>query len=158
QRNNVLRRINRTTAEVQTVAGQAGESGTLDGAGDRARFNSPTAICSDGTSLYIADTSNHAIRRVTPGTWNVVTFAGTAGAPGSADTGQYRNPTGLWCDHNYVYVSDLTSVRRITIATGETSGLLGPSSGGLLGSSPLWSDGRFLYFAPQFGNAVGLSK
>jgi hypothetical protein len=158
QANHVLRRINRTTAEVQTVAGQAGESGMVDGTGDRARFNLPTAICSDGTSLYIADSGNDAIRRITPGTWQVVTFAGTPGGAGNADSGQYRIPSGLWCDNNYVYVSDLTSIRRITIATRETAVLVGPGSGGLLGSSPLWSDGRFLYFGSQFGSSFGLSK
>jgi len=56
---------------VSTVAGPmptdgiaAGPSGNVDGRGTDARFNNPTGIISQGSSLYITDTGNNAIRRV----------------------------------------------------------------------------------------------
>jgi hypothetical protein len=160
QANHVLRRISRTTAEVQTVAGTAGQQGALDGTGDQARFHSPTAICSDGTSLYVADSGNQAIRKVTPGTWQVTTFSGTLGTVGDPATGQYRNPSGLWCDKDYVYVSDLRAIRRITIATGVVQILVSSQNplGEVIPTTPLWSDGQFLYFSNSLGTVTGLNK
>jgi streptogramin lyase len=70
---------------VETIAGRAGEAGSQDGVGAAARFNSPRGLASgpDG-SVYIADSGNHAIRRIAPdGT--VTTIAGELGVPGSDD-------------------------------------------------------------------------
>lgn len=50
---------------VTTLAGSAGLSGNVDGTGSAARFYSPAHITWDGTDLYVADTANHAIRKVT---------------------------------------------------------------------------------------------
>jgi sugar lactone lactonase YvrE len=155
--NHVLRRIDRNTAQVLTVAGKPGVAGALDGIGSQARFNSPIAVCSDGTSIFIADDGNHAIRRVSLATWQVTTFAGTLGKSGPPETGQFVYPYGLWCDRNDVYASDYGGIRRIHILTGETQILFRYTSGSFY--APLWSDGRFLYF-PAFGgmNRLDLSS
>lgn len=54
---------------VSTVAGSKGESGSADGTGTSASFNSPGGIVvsEDGTTLYVADTRNHAIRKIGTG-------------------------------------------------------------------------------------------
>ncbi|MBL9201349.1 MAG: immunoglobulin domain-containing protein [Opitutaceae bacterium] len=61
--NSIIRRI-ATNGDVTTVAGTAGNSGYLDGVGTAVRFNRPYSLVLDANSnLYIADTSNHVIRR-----------------------------------------------------------------------------------------------
>ena len=52
---------------VTTWAGAATESGFVDGIGRAAFFDSPSGVAVDGDgNVYVADTSNHAIRKVTP--------------------------------------------------------------------------------------------
>jgi len=64
--NNTIRMITPAGA-VTTLAGAAGQSGNTDATGGNARFNHPQAITVDGRgNLYVADTGNHTIRRVTP--------------------------------------------------------------------------------------------
>jgi DNA-binding beta-propeller fold protein YncE len=78
---------------VSTIAGKAGVSGYADGgmAPDNtstARFNEPTGIAFDNLTgdLYVADTQNATIRKITPD-GQVTTVAGKAGitktAPGA---------------------------------------------------------------------------
>ena len=76
--------IRRVTADgdVETLAG--GTRGFADGPGSSAAFDTPShlALGRDG-ALYVADTGNHAVRRVTP-EGDVSTIAGD-GTPGSGD-------------------------------------------------------------------------
>jgi streptogramin lyase len=96
-RNHVIRRIS-TNGIVSTFAGQAGTSGSSDGTG-AARFDTPTGIAlAPNGDLYISDTGNHTIRRVTPA-GAVTTFAGMAGQSGSTDasgtSARFNSPLGL---------------------------------------------------------------
>ena len=81
---------------VTTLAG--GARGFADGSGTRAEFSTPSglALASDGT-LYVADTGNHAIRRITPD-GQVSTLAGD-GTPGYADgrgtQARFNGPIGV---------------------------------------------------------------
>ncbi len=82
--NHTVRRI-AADGTVSTLAGTPRTSGRTDGTGAAARFYSPNGIAIDAAgSLYVADRSNHAIRRITPG-GVVTTFAGLAGTSGTAD-------------------------------------------------------------------------
>ena len=64
--NNTIRRIT-PAGVVTTLAGAAGQSGNANGTGSSARFNHPQAITMDGRgNLYVADTGNQTIRRMTP--------------------------------------------------------------------------------------------
>ena len=72
----------------QVAAGSCDVADAVDHADSlAARFNAPTglAMSPDGTHLYIADTENHAVRRVTLQTGEVTTVAGHAGQVGDAD-------------------------------------------------------------------------
>lgn len=70
---------------VTTFAGQAGQTGNTDGTGSEARFASPTGVALDSVgNLYVADTDNHTIRKITP-EGRVSTLAGFS----EGDYGQY---------------------------------------------------------------------
>jgi hypothetical protein len=62
--NSTIRKIVISTADVTTLAGTAGSTGSVDGTGAAARFNGPAGITTDGTNLYVADTNNSTIRKV----------------------------------------------------------------------------------------------
>lgn len=108
---------------VSTLAGQALASGAADGTGAAARFFSPADVAVDGGgNVYVADTKNHLIRKVTPA-GVVSTLAGRAGSAGSADgTGTaaaFSSPSGVALDGTgSVYVADTDNniVRKVTSA------------------------------------------
>ncbi len=112
-----------SAAVVTTFAGTAGSSGSADGTGAVARFNSPQSVTVDSSNnLYVSDSNNNTIRKITSAA-AVTTFAGTAGSIGSLDgTGaaaRFNNPTGIKVDSSgNVYVSDSTNntIRKITSA------------------------------------------
>ena len=62
--------------EVRQLIG-GGEPGFVDGDFHAARFDHPQGMALDGDLLYIADTENHAIRRVGLSGGTVATVAGT---------------------------------------------------------------------------------
>ena len=106
---------------VHDLAGEAGETGTADGAGIVARFDHPAdvAIGGDG-NIYVADTNNHTIRKITPG-GVVSTLAGRAGESGSADgpasSARFKYPTSIALDGAAnIYVADFANhtIRKIT--------------------------------------------
>ncbi|MCX6857663.1 MAG: hypothetical protein NTV80_22485 [Verrucomicrobia bacterium] len=70
---------------VSTLAGGAGASGYLDGTGTTARFNSPSGVTADtSNNVFLADTGNHVIRRVTSA-GVTTTLGGQPANPGSED-------------------------------------------------------------------------
>jgi len=62
--NNTIRKIVIASGVVTTLAGAAGIKGSADGTGAEATFFWPYGITGDGTNLYVADTSNHTIRKI----------------------------------------------------------------------------------------------
>lgn len=61
--------------EVRSVVG-SGTAGLEDGAPGVARFTRPQGLATDGKTLYVADTGNHALRGVSLATLAVTTLAG----------------------------------------------------------------------------------
>ncbi|MEO6725123.1 MAG: hypothetical protein ABIU20_08015 [Blastocatellia bacterium] len=77
--NHVVRRVDRRTQIISTIAGtgQAGFSGD-GGAANRAAMNQPHSVQFDKNGdLYICDILNHRIRKVEMKTGIITTFAGT---------------------------------------------------------------------------------
>lgn len=128
--NSLIRRISAAGA-VTTLAGAAGQCGSLDGDGRNARFCSPQGVALDRQgNLYVADTLNHTIRRIDRA--NVVTtVAGVAGACGSSDgrgsAARFCEPQDIEVDKaGYLYVADTgnSTIREISPA-GEVRTIAG---------------------------------
>jgi thiol-disulfide isomerase/thioredoxin len=64
----------------------SGAAGFKDGAADAASFDHPQGLIADNDEIFVADTGNHAIRRIDRATGAVTTLAGT-GKRGTALTG-----------------------------------------------------------------------
>ena len=168
--NSILRKVT-PAGVVTTLAGGAGVNGTNDGPGTEARFNYPEGVAVDGTgSVYVADTYNHTIRKITPG-GVVSTLAGTPGVAGTNNgTGtaaEFNHPWGIAVSTNgTVYVADCYNhvIRKIS-ATGAVTNFSGrmTASGSANGPSATarfnypvgiaFSSGGTLYVA-DYGNSL----
>lgn len=141
--NHTIRRVS-PGGSVTTRAGLAGNPGSADGIGTAARFNNPSGLAMDGaTNIYVADTWNHTIRKVTPARV-VTTIAGLAGRSGSADgigsLARFHSPSGVAVDsRGNVYVTDVynNTIRKLTLSgtnwlvttLGGMSGFFGTADG-----------------------------
>ncbi|MDD5435315.1 MAG: hypothetical protein PH343_07800, partial [Nitrospira sp.] len=137
--NHTIRLIDIDTRTVSTLAGDPGVAGASDtgqGASGVAKFHSPGDLTtdSDGTFLYVADTGNHAIRKVDLATGSVVTIAGLSGSSGLLDgkngSALFNSPEGIIWSDGILYISDTGNhlMRRLDISTGEVSFLAGDMS------------------------------
>jgi uncharacterized repeat protein (TIGR03803 family) len=112
------------TNVIATIGGRAGLTGSANGSGTNALFNTPHALAADAAgNLYVADQINHTIRKLTPtGTnWLVSTIAGKAGVAGSTDgagtNALFSYPAGVAVDaSNNVFVADEgnQTIRKLT--------------------------------------------
>lgn len=116
-------------SEVSTLAG-TGFIGNANGPGVGAAFHAPNNLVTDADgNIYVADSQNNQIRKITPD--GVVSIFAGGGAQGNADgTGigaTFNIPLYITIADGYLYVSDAlnSSIRRIspagnvvTVATG----------------------------------------
>jgi hypothetical protein len=116
---NAIRKIT-SAGVVTTFAGDEGVTGSIDGTGSVARFNSPYLITIDGSgNLYVADEKNDEIREITQA-GVVTTIAGAPKVQGHSDgTGanaSFNSPLGVAVDSSgNVYVTDANNdaIRKI---------------------------------------------
>lgn len=88
--NSTIRMID-TKGDVRTLAGQAGQCGSVEGSPSVSRLCAPSGIAVEGNDLYIADTGNATIRRI-----NLDNVTSTvAGVPGSQGIALGALPGGL---------------------------------------------------------------
>jgi len=108
--NSAIRKIT-PAGQVTTLAGLAGNPGANDGIGDNAQFRNPFGLAVDSNgNVYVADTSNFTIRKVTP-IGLVTTLAGSAGlhthTDGAGGVARFWDPHGLALDSaGNIYVAD----------------------------------------------------
>jgi sugar lactone lactonase YvrE len=145
---------------ITTYAG-SGDWNYVDSASpSAASFRGPAGIAIDASgNLYIADTINQAIRRVSASTGAVSTVAGK-GIPGNSGNGglataaKLNNPTGVALDAaGNFYIADQGNnvIRKVTAATGFISTIAG---GGITASgADGWGDGGLATNAILYGPA-----
>jgi sugar lactone lactonase YvrE len=155
--NEVIRKVNRKTGIIRTVAGgfACGDSGD-GGPADEALLCSPDGLTVDRWgNLYIADTANHRIRRVDRRTRIITTVAGNgtigfSGDGGPATSAQLADPNDVKFDaFDNLYIADTANsrVRRVDGRTGIITTVVGNGAGG---------DGSLAVDA-QIGETFGLA-
>jgi len=166
-----IRRIDAATGAVTTMAGYPNQAGSADGNDGYARFSAPQGIAGDAAFLYVADTGNHTIRKISIATAEVTTLAGTAGQYGTSDgAGAYAlfaYPEGIACDGVSLYVADtnVSTIRSIALATRQVATLAGVAAldGNVDGSgasarfylpSGIWCDAEGVYVADTNNHAI----
>jgi serine/threonine protein kinase/sugar lactone lactonase YvrE len=134
---------------VSTCAGSPGKPGFVNGFGSYARFGDPHGVAVDGAgNLYVADTSNNAIRKISP-----ASEAGTFAA-------DLSNPESIAVDGlGAVYVKDTAGLHRIS-ADGKMAGLppvalTGATGGPFAEPCALAADAKGnLYIADSINNVI----
>ena len=118
---------------VQAVYG-TGQPAYVDGDVDSAAFNQPqgTALSSDGSVLYVADTENHVVRSVELATGIVGTVAGTGYKGWPPSTGEavataLNSPWGLELAGDQLYIA-MAGTHQIW-SLDLLSGIVGPFAG-----------------------------
>jgi len=174
--NHIIRRID-SEGFVTVFAGQPGESGFADGSLTNARFYEPCGlyIDSDG-AIYIADSANHAIRKIENGT--VTTIAGSPGErdrytgynqggyiDGENNTARFNFPRDiallpgigiLVADSMNHVIRLITPDETRTIAGNGMAGQFYASAENLKITRPegICTDGESMYIADSFNNRV----
>ena len=130
-----------TSLLMTTVAGTGTGGYNGDGTATSAQLNYPADVAVDAAgNVYIADTWNSRIRKVTAATGSISTYAGTGGFGDTGDNGPATSATfgliyGLALDSaGNLYLSDSHNrVRRISAATGIITAVAGNGSQGYSG-------------------------
>jgi uncharacterized protein (TIGR03437 family) len=164
QVNQRIRRID-TAGTITTVAGTGSASYSGDGgAATSASLNNPGGIVLDSSgTLFIVDSTNNRVRKVSAGTISLVAGTGTAGYAGDggpALQAQFNNPFAITTDKaGNLYVGDIVNNRVRKIA-GSAAGL-GPSltSAGVTNAASFQSGvapgGIVTIFGSNLGAAAG---
>jgi ELWxxDGT repeat protein len=140
---------NRGVSTVSTIAGSSTQ-GFFDAVGTLSTFFNPSGLAIDVSSgsLYIADSNNRRIRKITS-TGDATTIAGSGVAgylDGIGTNARFSNPQGVAFDpsSSIVYVADTNNnrIRVITLSTGVVTTLAGSGQQGFadgLGISAVFS-------------------
>jgi sugar lactone lactonase YvrE len=151
--NHAIRKIT-TNGVVTTFAGKLGVSGSANGTGTSAQFDSPSGLAFDaGGNLFVSDTGNGTIRKIKP-SGAVSTFAGIAGESGftngAADSAQFSSPLGIAvAPDGTIYVADSGNHCIRVIAGGNVSTFTG--------SPQVWGSADGIGTNAQFNGPVGLA-
>ena len=159
-----IRTVNINNAEVKTIVNGGTLFGSTDGNGTAALFNNAFGISAGaGSTLYVADSLNHLIRKVTAGaaaaTTQVETFAGAAGTAGKVDAvgtaARFNRPSGITVSGSTLYVTDAGShsIRAIDTNTKRVETIAGTGSAGTTDGA-----GNAAQFNSPFGIAADGTK
>ena len=137
--NNLVRRVD-AKGVITTFAGTGTPGfGGDGGAPASAQLNNPQGLAVDSAgNLYIADTQNHRVRKVSGGTISTVAGSGTsgfAGDGGAATSAQLNAPFGVALDAaGNLYIAEFSNNRVRKVATnGNISTLAGNGVSGYSG-------------------------
>jgi len=162
---NTIRKVTAATGIITTVAGngyvvggyalggQGGYSGD-GGPATSAELNTPQDVALDASgNLYIADSMNNVIRKVTASTGIITTVAGNgygasgiccsggySGDGGPATSAELYTPIGVSLDgYGNIYIADYLNnrVRKVTVSTGIITTVAGNGTAGFNGDNQL---------------------
>ena len=156
--NHVLRKVT-PDGVVTTPIGAAPTAAMVNGIFSDARYSRPNGIATFGGNLFVADSDNCVIRKITS-TGTASTFAGTAGVTGkvvgAVGTGKFKYLEGLTVDASgNLYVAD---TENHSIRKTNTSGVISDVSGGIVQGDANGSISNATYRYPRrldldsFGN------
>ena len=150
--NHSIRKIENGT--VTTIAGQPGEidrgypqGGYIDGNNSIARFNFPrdVTMLPDG-SLLVADSMNHAVRRITPDATTTLVGGGVADQYyKSAENLKISRPEGIHADRGTLYISDTLNNRVVAVPLTERILQGRPSRETMLQTTGISTTSRYAY-------------
>lgn len=130
------------TKGVFTLAGSMeGAPGAADATGTSASFNSPEGITADQNgNVYVADTMNNRIRKITPnGTVTTIGGGGAGWADGMGGSAKFNQPYGLAVtpSGSTLYIADRSNfrIRRMDLATNSVTTLAGTGEFGTANGS-----------------------
>jgi trimeric autotransporter adhesin len=138
-----IRKVTVSTGNITTVAGTGAYGYNGDGiAATKSNLDSMTGVAVDGSgNIYIVDTGNQRIRKVTVSTGIITTIAGTgvAGDDGdgiAATRARVRTPYGVAVDGSgNIYIADTGNqrIRKVTVSTGIITAVAGTGAYGYNG-------------------------
>ncbi|GCE01802.1 SMP-30/gluconolactonase/LRE family protein [Embleya hyalina] len=129
-----------SNGQVTTAAGPdyvCEPSGFQEGPASTARLHYPFGVAADSKGdVYVADTSNHRVRKISGGQVTTVAGDGTpAFADGPAASARFNSPIGIAVDdHGKIYVADRDNHRVRVIAGGQVTTVAGDGT-------PAYKDG-----------------
>jgi sugar lactone lactonase YvrE len=143
--NDRIRKVTASTGIITTVAGNGtfGYSGD-GGAAISAELYTPLGVAVDASgNIYIADSGNNRIRKVTASTGVITTVAGNgtagySGDSGAATSGELNSPFGVAVDASgNIYIGDSGNnrIRKVTASTGIIISVAGNGTAGYSGDS-----------------------
>lgn len=117
--NNLIRKLDLSSMTTSTLTG-TGEEGDKDGGPTEAQFNNPGAMATDGSTIYVLDADNHAVRKINAATGEVSRLTLVNGHIGSGCT--------LSKDGKILYFSDTTenAIQQVDTSTGNVSPVYPP--------------------------------
>jgi trimeric autotransporter adhesin len=153
--NNRIRMVTKSTGIITTVAGNgnygySGDGGLATSASLRRPYS---AVVDASGNIYIADTFNNRIRKVTKSTGIITTVAGNgnygySGDGGLATSARLYNPYGAAADvSGNVYIADTYNnrIRMVTTSTGIITTVAGNGTYGYSGDGGLATSARLRY-------------
>ncbi|MEP7215910.1 MAG: hypothetical protein ABI782_06620, partial [Anaerolineaceae bacterium] len=167
--------ISDLAGRLQTSIG-SGVEGFADGAANEATFRQPQglALSPDGKTLYVADTRNHAVRKVDLRTNEVTTIAGTGKQldklPGAASKAKETALASPWDlvqagDTLFISMAGIHQIWSMNLVEGTITVFAGTSREGIADGdrrtqatlaqpSGITADGRYLYWVDPESSSV----
>ncbi len=143
QNNHRIRKVTASTGIISTIVGTGTSSYSGDnGAASSATLNTPLGVAYDSANnLYISDTYNQRIRKVSAGVIYTVAGSGATGSSSGSFSGEnvqatsaiLNQPYGIATDSsNNVYIADSFNnrIRKITVSTSVIATIAGGSGTG----------------------------
>jgi trimeric autotransporter adhesin len=141
--NNRIRKVTVSSGIIITLAGNgAGGSSGDGGLATSAQLNTPSGVALDSAgNVYIADSGNNRVRKITASTGIITTVAGNglegySGDDGAATNAELSYPSGLALDSaGNLYIADLDNsvIRKVSKASGMITTVAGNGAVGYSG-------------------------